>query len=122
MIQTQTILNVADNTGAKRIMCIRVLGGSRRRYASLGDVIVASVKDADPDSTVKKGQVVKAVVVRTRKEKRRSDGSYVKFDDNAAVLIDNNGQPLGTRVFGPVARELRERAFTRIVSLAPEVI
>ncbi|MCD6505795.1 50S ribosomal protein L14 [Candidatus Poribacteria bacterium] len=122
MIQTQTILNVADNTGAKRVMCIKVLGGSRRKYASLGDVIVASVKEAAPDSSVKKGQVVKAVVVRTRKEKRRPDGSYVKFDDNAAVLIDNAGQPLGTRVFGPVARELREKAFTRIISLAPEVV
>ncbi|HEX30246.1 TPA: 50S ribosomal protein L14 [Candidatus Poribacteria bacterium] len=122
MIQTQTILNVADNTGAKRVMCIKVLGGSRRKYASLGDVIVASVKEAAPDSSVKKGQVVKAVVVRTRKERRRPDGSYVKFDDNAAVLIDNAGQPLGTRVFGPVARELREKAFTRIISLAPEVV
>ncbi|HID56352.1 TPA: 50S ribosomal protein L14 [Candidatus Poribacteria bacterium] len=122
MIQTQTILNVADNTGAKRVMCIKVLGGSRRKYASLGDVIVASVKEAAPDSSVKKGQVVRAVVVRTRKEKRRPDGSYVKFDDNAAVLIDNAGQPLGTRVFGPVARELREKAFTRIISLAPEVV
>jgi large subunit ribosomal protein L14 len=122
MIQTQTVLNVADNTGAKRIMCIKVLGGSRRKYASLGDVIVASVKEAAPDSSVKKGQVVRAVVVRTRKERRRPDGSYVKFDDNAAVLIDNSGQPLGTRVFGPVARELRERAFTRIISLAPEVV
>ncbi len=122
MIQTQTILNVADNTGAKRVMCIKVLGGSRRKYASLGDVIVASVKEAAPDSSVKKGQVVKAVVVRTKKERRRPDGSYVKFDDNAAVLIDNAGQPLGTRVFGPVARELREKAFTRIISLAPEVV
>jgi len=103
-------------------MCIKVLGGSRRKYASLGDVIVASVKEAAPDSSVKKGQVVKAVVVRTRKERRRPDGSYVKFDDNAAVLIDNAGQPLGTRVFGPVARELREKAFTRIISLAPEVV
>lgn len=122
MIQTQSILNVADNTGAKRVMCIKVLGGSRRKYASLGDVIVASVKEAAPDSSVKKGQVVRAVVVRTKKERRRPDGSYIKFDDNAAVLIDNAGQPLGTRVFGPVARELREKAFTRIISLAPEVV
>lgn len=122
MIQRQTILNVADNTGAKKIMCIGILGGSGRKYASLGDVISASVKETTPDSTVKRGQVVRAVVVRTKKEKRRPDGTYIKFDDNAAVLIDNAGQPLGTRVFGPVARELREKGFTRIVSLAPEVV
>ncbi|RKY04958.1 50S ribosomal protein L14 [Candidatus Poribacteria bacterium] len=122
MIQRQTILNVADNTGAKKIMCIGILGGSGRKYASLGDVISASVKETTPDSTVKKGQVVRAVIVRTRKERRRPDGTYIKFDDNAAVLIDNAGQPLGTRVFGPVARELREKGFTRIVSLAPEVV
>ncbi|MCX5773336.1 MAG: 50S ribosomal protein L14 [Fusobacteria bacterium] len=122
MIQQQTILNVADNTGAKKIMCIRVLGGSRRRFGRIGDVIVASVKEAIPNGTVKKGQVVKAVVVRTHKEIRREDGSYIRFDDNAAVIIDNTNNPKGTRIFGPVARELRARDFMKIVSLAPEVI
>jgi len=122
MIQQQTILNVADNTGAKKIMCIRVLGGSRRRFGRIGDVIVASVKEAIPNGTVKKGQVVKAVVVRTHKEIRREDGSYIRFDDNAAVVIDNNNNPRGTRIFGPVARELRAKDFMKIVSLAPEVI
>ena len=121
MIQPQTLLTVADNSGAKRIMCIGVLGGSKRRYARVGDIITASVKEAIPDATVKKGEVVRAVVVRTRKEYRRKDGSYIKFDANAAVIIDNNKQPRGTRIFGPVARELREREFMRIVSLAPEV-
>ena len=122
MIQLRTMLNVADNSGAKKIMCIQVLGGSKRRYARVGDVIVASVKDAIPNSNVAKGTVVKAVVVRTKKEIRRKDGSYVRFDDNAAVVIDNNGDPRGTRIFGPVARELREKRFMRIVSLAPEVV
>jgi large subunit ribosomal protein L14 len=115
-------MNVADNSGAKKIMCIQVLGGSRRRWASVGDVIVASVKEAIPNSNVGKGQVVKAVIVRTKKEIRRKDGSYVRFDENAAVVIDNNGDPRGTRIFGPVARELREKKFMRIVSLAPEVV
>jgi len=122
MIQLRTVLNVADNSGAKKIMCIQVLGGSKKRYARVGDVIVASVKDAIPNSNVAKGTVVKAVVVRTKKEIRRKDGSYVRFDDNAAVVIDNNGDPRGTRIFGPVARELREKRFMRIVSLAPEVV
>ena len=122
MIQPQTYLNVADNSGAKVIMCIGVLGGTRRRYARVGDVIRASVKEAAPDSNIKKGDVVRAVVVRTKKEYRRSDGSYIKFDQNAAVIIDDARQPRGTRIFGPVARELRDRAFTRIISLAPEVI
>lgn len=122
MIQLRTVLNVADNSGAKKIMCIQVLGGSKRRYARVGDVIVASVKEAIPNSNVAKGTVVKAVVVRTKKEIRRKDGSYVRFDDNAAVVIDNNGDPRGTRIFGPVARELREKRFMRIVSLAPEVV
>ncbi|MBO8153641.1 50S ribosomal protein L14 [Thermovirga sp.] len=122
MIQLRTMLNVADNSGAKKIMCIQVLGGSKRRYARVGDVIVASVKEAIPNSNVAKGTVVKAVVVRTKKEIRRKDGSYVRFDDNAAVVIDNNGDPRGTRIFGPVARELREKRFMRIVSLAPEVV
>ncbi len=121
MIQTETILNVADNSGARKIMCIKVLGGSRRRYARVGDVIVASVKEANPRGTVKKGEVVRAVVVRTAKEFRRPDGSYTRFDKNAAVIIDNQDQPRGTRIFGPVARELR-KDFTRIISLAPEVI
>jgi large subunit ribosomal protein L14 len=116
------MLNVADNSGAKKIMCIQVLGGTRKRYARVGDVIVASVKEAIPNSNVAKGTVVKAVVVRTKKEIRRKDGSYVRFDDNAAVVIDNNGDPRGTRIFGPVARELREKRFMRIVSLAPEVV
>jgi len=122
MIQLQTMLNVADNSGAKRIMCIQVLGGSKRRWGTIGDTIVASVKEAAPNSDVSKGDVVKAVIVRTKKEVRRRDGSYVRFDDNAAVLIDNQGNPRGTRIFGPVARELREKKFMRIVSLAPEVI
>jgi large subunit ribosomal protein L14 len=116
------MLNVADNSGAKRIMCIQVLGGSRRRWGTIGDTIVASVKEAAPNSDISKGDVVKAVIVRTKKEVRRRDGSYVRFDDNAAVLIDNQGNPRGTRIFGPVARELREKKFMRIVSLAPEVI
>ena len=122
MIQQETRLKVADNSGAKIISCIRVLGGTKRRYATLGDIIVASVKDALPDSKVKKGDVVRAVVVRTRKEVRRSDGSYIKFDENSAVLITPQGDPVGTRIFGPVARELRARNFMKIVSLAPEVL
>ena len=122
MIQLRTMLNVADNSGAKRIMCIQVLGGSKRRWGTIGDTIVASVKEAAPNSDISKGDVVKAVIVRTKKEVRRRDGSYVRFDDNAAVLIDNQGNPRGTRIFGPVARELREKKFMRIVSLAPEVI
>jgi len=122
MIQMQTVLNVADNSGAKKVACIKVLGGSRRRYASLGDVIVIAVKEALPNSKVKKGDVMKAVVVRTVKEVRRADGSYLKFDDNSAVLITNQMEPVGTRIFGPVARELRERDYMKIVSLAPEVI
>ena len=122
MIQQETRCRVADNTGAKEVLCIRVLGGSGRRYARVGDVIVGSVKDALPGGAVKKGEVVKAVVVRTAKEKRRPDGSYIKFDDNAAVLIDNQREPVGTRIFGPVARELRARRFMKIISLAPEVL
>lgn len=122
MIQPQTRLKVADNTGAREIMCIRVLGSSNRRYAAIGDVIVAAVKQALPNNPVKKGEVVKAVVVRTRKELRRRDGSYVRFDDNAAVLIDKDNNPRGTRIFGPVARELRDRNFAKIISLAPEVL
>lgn len=122
MIQPQTRLKVADNSGAKEIMCIRVLGGSFRRDGSIGDVIVASVKTATPGGTVKKGDVVKAVIVRMRKNKRRPDGSYIKFDDNAAVIINDAKLPLGTRIFGPVARELREKDFMKIVSLAPEVL
>ncbi len=122
MIQQESRLKVADNTGAKELLCIRVLGGSKRRYAYLGDTIVATVKDAIPGGNVKKGDVVKAVVVRTVKERRRPDGSYIKFDENAAVILKNDGEPRGTRIFGPVARELREKKFMRIVSLAPEVI
>ncbi len=122
MIQEYTWLNVADNTGARQVRCIKVLGGTGRRYASLGDRFVASVKEASPGGSVKKGEVVQAVVVRVRKEVRRRDGSYIRFDENAAVLIDAQGEPLGTRIFGPVARELREREYTRIVSLAPEVL
>jgi large subunit ribosomal protein L14 len=122
MIQMQTYLRVADNTGAKQIMCIKVLGGSRRRYATIGDVIVASVKEAAPNSRVKAGDVVRAVVVRTSKEVGRPDGSYIKFDENAAVLIDNKKEPIGTRIFGPVGRELRARQFIKILSLAPEVL
>ena len=122
MIQPQTRLKVADNSGAKEIMCIRVLGGSFRRDGSIGDVIVASVKTATPGGTVKKGEVVKAVIVRMRKNKRRPDGSYIKFDDNAAVIINDQKMPRGTSIFGPVARELREKDFMKIVSLAPEVL
>lgn len=121
MIQTETVLSVADNSGARKIMCIKVLGGSRRRYARVGDVIIASVKEANPRGAVKKGEVVRAVVVRTAKEFGRPDGSYTRFDKNAAVIIDNQNQPRGTRIFGPVARELREN-FGKIISLAPEVI
>ncbi|MBW1975602.1 MAG: 50S ribosomal protein L14 [Deltaproteobacteria bacterium] len=122
MIQQETQLNAADNSGAKRLYCIRVLGGSKRRYATVGDVIVVSVKEALPNSKVKKGDVVRAVVVRTKKEVRRPDGSYIKFDDNSAVLINSAGEPIGTRIFGPVARELRAKNFMKIVSLAPEVL
>ena len=122
MIQMQTLLNVADNSGAKKVACIKVLGGSKRRYASLGDVIVVSVKEAIANSKVKKGDVMKAVIVRTVKEVRRSDGSYLKFDDNSAVLITNQQEPVGTRIFGPVARELRAKQFMKIISLAPEVL
>jgi large subunit ribosomal protein L14 len=122
MIQQESRLRVADNTGAKEILCIRVLGGSGRRYAGIGDTIVAAVKDAIPGGNVKKGDVVKAVVVRTRKERRRPDGSYIKFDENAAVILKNDGDPRGTRIFGPVGRELRDKKFMKIVSLAPEVL
>ena len=122
MIQMESYLKVADNSGAKEIMCIRVLGGSFRRDGSIGDIIVASVKTATPGGTVKKGDVVKAVIVRMRKNKRRPDGSYIKFDDNAAVIIKDDKNPRGTRIFGPVARELREKDFMKIVSLAPEVL
>ena len=122
MIQQESRLKVADNTGAKEILCIRVLGGSKRRYAGIGDVIVATVKDAIPGGNVKKGDVVKAVVVRTAKERRRPDGSYIRFDENAAVIIKNDNDPRGTRIFGPVGRELRDKKFMRIVSLAPEVL
>ena len=122
MVQQQTILKVADNTGAKEIMCIRCLGGSYRKYARIGDIIVASVKTATPGGVVKKGDVVKAVVVRTKKPTRRSDGSYVRFDENAAVIIRDDGTPRGTRIFGPVARELREKENMKILSLAPEVL
>ena len=122
MIQQESVLRIADNTGAKKALCIRVLGGSRRRYASVGDVVVATVKDAIPNAAVKKGDVVRAVVVRTNKEVRRKDGSYIRFDDNAAVLINPQGEPRGTRIFGPVGRELREKKYMKIVSLAPEVL
>ena len=122
MIQQESRLRVADNTGAKELLCIRVLGGSGRRYAGIGDVIVATVKDAIPGGNVKKGEVVKAVVVRTKKERRRPDGSYIKFDENAAVIIKDGGDPRGTRIFGPVGRELRDKRFMRIISLAPEVL
>ena len=122
MIQQESRLKVADNTGAKEILCIRVLGGSGRRYAGIGDTIVATVKDAIPGGNVKKGDVVKAVIVRTKKERRRADGSYIKFDDNAVVLINDQRNPRGTRIFGPVARELREKRFMKIISLAPEVL
>ena len=122
MIQQESRLKVADNTGAKEILCIRVLGGSSRRYAGIGDVIVATVKDAIPGGNVKRGEVVKAVIVRTVKERRRADGSYIKFDENAAVIIKPDNDPRGTRIFGPVGRELREKKFMKIVSLAPEVL
>ena len=122
MIQQESVLEVADNSGARRVACIRVLGGTRRRYASIGDIIVVSVKDAIPNGRVKKGEVRKAVVVRTAKGVARADGSYIKFDDNAAVLIDNQREPVGTRIFGPVARELRAKRFMKIISLAPEVL
>ncbi len=122
MIQQESRLKVADNSGAREVLCIRVLGGSKRRYAGIGDVIVATVKDAMPGANVKKGEVVKAVIVRTAKESRRADGTYIRFDDNACVLINPNREPRGTRIFGPVARELREQKFMRIVSLAPEVL
>lgn len=122
MIQQETILQVGDNTGAKKVLCIKVLGGSTRRYATVGDVIIAAVKEASPGGVVKKGDVVKAVVVRTKKEIRRPDGSYIGFSENAAVIIDDNNNPKGTRIFGPVARELRDRNFMKIISLAPEVI
>lgn len=122
MIQQESRLKVADNTGARELLCIRVLGGSGRHYAGIGDVIVASVKEAIPGGNVKKGDVVKAVIVRAKKETRRPDGSYIKFDENAAVLIKNDNEPRGTRIFGPVARELRDKKFMKIVSLAPEVI
>ena len=122
MVQTETRLKVADNTGAKALLCIRVLGGSVRSHAGVGDIIVASVKDATPGGVVKKGDVVKAVVVRTVKEVRRKDGSYIRFDDNAAVIIKEDKNPKGTRIFGPVARELREKQFMKIISLAPEVL
>jgi large subunit ribosomal protein L14 len=122
MIQPQTRLSVADNTGAKEIMCIRVLGGSSKRYAGVGDIIIASVKSAQPHSGVKKGDVVRAVVVRTKKETRRDDGSYIRFGENAGVIINPDGAPRGTRIFGPVARELRDKGYMRIISLAPEVL
>ena len=122
MIQQESRLRVADNTGAKELLCIRVLGGSKRRYAGIGDVIVCSVKDAIPGGQVKKGDVVKAVIVRTVKENRRNDGSYIRFDENAAVIIKDDNEPRGTRIFGPVARELRDKRFMKIISLAPEVL
>ena len=122
MIQMQTRLRVADNSGAKEVMCIKVLGGAKRRYASVGDIIVVSIKDAMPTAKVKKGDVAKAVVVRTIQKIRRPDGSYIRFDDNSAVLINNNKEPIGTRIFGPVARELRAKSFVKIVTLAPEVL
>jgi large subunit ribosomal protein L14 len=122
MIQTQSVLDVADNSGAKKVMCLKVLGGSKRKYASVGDVIVVSIKDAMPNGKVKKGTVAKAVVVRVSKELRRADGSYIRFDTNSAVLITNEGEPIGTRIFGPVARELRAKKYMKIVSLAPEVL
>ena len=122
MIQQESRLRVADNTGAKELLCIRVLGGTKRRYAGIGDIIVCSVKDALPGGQVKKGEVVKAVIVRTVKERRRPDGSYIKFDENAAVILTADGEPRGTRIFGPVARELRDKKFMKIISLAPEVL
>ena len=122
MIQSETYLNVADNSGAKKLLCIKVLGGSRRRYASIGDIVVCSVKNALPNAQLKKGDKVRAVIVRTNKEIRRQDGSYIRFDDNAAVVVDNQMNPRGTRIFGPVARELRDKNFMKIISLAPEVL
>lgn len=122
MIMETTVLNSADNSGAKKLFCIKVMGGSRRRYASVGDVIVVSVKEAIPNSKVKKGDVRKGVIVRTKKEVRRKDGTYIRFDENSVVLIDNNQEPIGTRIFGPVARELRAKKFMKIISLAPEVL
>jgi len=122
MIQQETRMSIADNTGAKKVLCIRVLGGSGRRYASVGDVVIVTVKQASPGGMIKKGEKSKAVIVRTKKEIRRKDGSYIRFDDNAAVLIDNNYEPRGTRIFGPVARELREKNYMKIVSMAPEVL
>ena len=122
MIQTMSILEVADNSGAKKVQCIRVLGGSRRRYAYIGDIIVVSVKEALPDGNIKKGAVAKAVVVRTKKETRRQDGTYIRFDQNAVVILNNQMEPIGTRIFGPVARELRWKEFMKIISLAPEVL
>jgi len=122
MIQMQTVLDVADNSGAKKVQCIKVIGGSKRKYASVGDIIMVSVKEAVPNGKVKKGSLARAVIVRTAKELRRKDGSYIRFDNNSAVLIDGDGEPIGTRIFGPVARELRARKFMKIVSLAPEVL
>jgi len=122
MIQTESVLDVADNSGAKKVLCIKVLGGSKRKYATVGDVIVVSIKEAIPNAKVKKGSVMKAVIVRTTKELRRRDGSYIRFDTNSAVLITNEGEPVGTRIFGPVARELRAKNYMKIVSLAPEVL
>lgn len=122
MIQTETVLNVADNSGAKKVLCIRVLGGTRRRYASIGDIIVVTVKEAIPHAKVKKGDVLDAVIVRTKKELQRPEDTTVKFDENAAVLLSGNGEPIGTRIFGPVARELRSLGFMKIISLAPEVL
>jgi len=122
MIQTQTVLDVADNSGARKVMCIKVLGGSKRKYATIGDIIVVAVKEAIPNAKVKKGDVAKAVIVRTAKEIGRSDGSYIRFDNNSAVLVDNQHEPIGTRIFGPAARELRAKRFLKIISLAPEVL
>ncbi|HEY5449653.1 MAG TPA: 50S ribosomal protein L14 [Polyangia bacterium] len=122
MVQTTSTLDVADNSGAKKIMCIRVLGGTKRKYASIGDVIVVSIKEAIPNAKVKKGEVAKAVIVRTKKEVSRADGSYIRFDTNSAVLVDKDNEPVGTRIFGPVARELRAKRFMKIISLAPEVL
>ncbi len=122
MIQSETVLNVADNSGAKKVLCIRVLGGTRKRYASIGDVIVITVKEAMPHAKVKKGDVMKAVIVRTRKEMKRMDDTWIKFDENATVILSGTGEPVGTRIFGPVARELRNQGFMKIISLAPEVL
>jgi large subunit ribosomal protein L14 len=122
MVQTTTTLDVADNSGAKKIMCIRVLGGTRRKYASVGDIIVVSIKEAIPNAKVKKGEIARAVIVRTKKEVSRQDGSYIRFDANSAVLVDKDNEPIGTRIFGPVARELRAKRFMKIISLAPEVL